>query len=124
MPDDISLLRSDVIEKTINIEWMIHAIISQHFFGAVKLDFVSTVLYDEYCSFSLKRRILLKICPELAGNCENKINRLNTIRNYFAHVGQGFIDGPDPNGESRVPDPTKFCQGRRFSIAAHGIYRS
>ena len=93
MTSDISQLRAEVIEKAINVEWLIHAIISQHFFNAVKLEFVSMVLYDEYCSFALKRRILLKICPKLEGDIEQKINRLASIRNYFAHIGQGFIEG-------------------------------
>src|SRR5215204_2008170 len=59
---DISTIRSAVIEKSINLEWMMNAIISQHYFGAVKKSFILEVLYDEYCSFALKRRILMKIC--------------------------------------------------------------
>ena len=91
-----------------------HAIISQHFFNAVKLEFVSMVLYDEYCSFALKRRILLKICPKLEGDIEQKINRLASIRNYFAHIGQGFIEGADSDGNSRVPDPKDFKKSVDF----------
>ena len=114
-PEEISLLRAEVIDKSINIEWLINSIISQHFFGKPRIDFVSLVLYDEYCSFALKRRVLIKIKPELAGKTEHAINRLNTIRNYFAHVGQGFIDGPDPNGPSRVPDPRDFSKSVDFA---------
>jgi hypothetical protein len=114
MADTLSLLRAEVIEKSINVEWLLHAIISQHYFGQVRIKFVSEVLYDEYCSFALKRRVVLKICPELQGKAENQLNRLNTIRNYFAHVGQPIVDGPDSKGPSRIPDPRDFSASVDF----------
>lgn len=112
----VTEMRSLVIEKSINIEWLINSIISQHFFGHVKMEFVSAVLFDEYCSFALKRRILCKICPEVKGQLEQSLNRLNTIRNYFAHVNQGYVDGPDPNADSRVPDPRGFHRSVDFAL--------
>ena len=45
-------------ERFINIETMINAIISQHYFKKVPLNFYLEVLYDEYFSFALRRRIL------------------------------------------------------------------
>jgi hypothetical protein len=116
MADATSLLRAEVIEKTINVEWLLHAIISQHYFGQVRIKFVHEVLYDEYCSFALKRRVVLKICPELHGKVENQLNRLNAIRNCFAHVGQTVIDGPDPGGVSRVPSPRDFSDSIDFKV--------
>lgn len=110
MTDTVSALRAEVIEKTINAEWLIHAIISQHYFGQVRIGFVSEVLYDEYCSFALKRRILLKLCPGLQGETEQQLNRLNTIRNFFAHVGQSIVDGPNINSPSRIPSPRDFSK--------------
>jgi hypothetical protein len=112
-------LRAAVIEKAINLEWLIHAVISQHFFGRVRMDFVANLLYDEYCSFALKRRVLVKICPELSGSTEQALNRFNTIRNYFAHVGQSVIEGPDPNGVARVPDPRNFLLSVNFEDLPH-----
>ena len=107
----LSIMRSAVIEKAINLEWVINAIISQHYFKKVALQFVTEVLYDEYCSFALKRRILEKIIKNPDEQQIQKINRLNTIRNYFAHCGQQIFDGPEvPPAESQkgwVPDPRK-----------------
>ena len=54
----LSQMRSEVIEKFINLEMIINAIISQHYFRKVYMPFFFEVLYDEYCSFGLKRRIL------------------------------------------------------------------
>jgi hypothetical protein len=114
--DAISPLRGEVIEKTINVEWLMHAIISQHYFGHVRLDFVSEVLYDESFPFALKRRILLKICPDLQGKVENQLNRLNTIRNFFAHVGQSVVDGLDPKSPARIPSPRDFTESVNFDV--------
>ena len=119
MADELSSMRATVIEKSINIEWLANAIISQHYFGRVKIAFVSEVLYDEYCSFALKRRVLLKICPELRGNFEKDLGRINTIRNYFAHCGQQIIEGPDPSGPTRIPDPKNFAKSIDFA----GLYK-
>lgn len=114
MTNSISALRSEVIEKTINIEWLIHVIISQHYFGRVRIDFVSEVLYDEQCPFALKRRIVLKLCPGLQGETEQQLNRINTIRNFFAHVGQSIVDGPNADGPSRIPSPRDFSKSVDF----------
>lgn len=104
MNADISILRAAIIEKSINLEWMMNAIISQHYFGYVKLPFLLEVLYDEYCPFALKRRVLIKICPDLQkGHFSESLGRLNTIRNYFAHCGQ--VVGDFATGTERVPDP-------------------
>ncbi len=56
--DKLSKYRADVIERFINVEWIINAIICQHYFKRVSMPFLLEVLYDEYFSFALKRRIL------------------------------------------------------------------
>lgn len=114
MADPTAALRGEVIEKSINVEWLIHAIISQHYFGNVRIDFISEILYDEYCSFALKRRILLKVCPGLQGQVEQQLNRLNAIRNLFAHIGQRIVDSPDANAAGRVPSPRDFTKSIDF----------
>jgi len=104
----LSKYRSEVIEKFINIEWIINAIISQHYFKRVLIPFVLEVLYDEYFSFALKRRILQKIIPDLDNKKIQDLNRLNTIRNYFAHCGPEFFkisEIPKPEPKGIVPDP-------------------
>jgi hypothetical protein len=109
--DRISGYRSEVIEKTINIEWLMSAIISQHYFKRVMKPFLLEVLYDEYFSFALKRRILEKIVENLDGKKLQDLNRANTIRNYFAHCNQRFFDGvdsPKKEAEGEVIDPRKL----------------
>ena len=122
MNKSISSLRAEVIERTIQLETIICVIISTHYLGMARSDFIFDFLYDEYCSFALKRRILLKTCPELSGDIEQKLNRINSIRNLFAHVGHPFIEGPDPNGPSRVPSPRDFNKSVDFS-ALHQEFR-
>lgn len=106
--EKLSKVRAEVIEKSINIEWIIHAIISQHYFKKVLKPFILEVLYDEYFTFALKRRILEKIIVNLDKQKKDDLNRLNTIRNYFAHCNQELFEGPiKPGPEARgiVPDP-------------------
>jgi len=62
--NNISKYRSEVIERAINIEWIMSAIICQHYFKKVIMPFLLEVLYDEYFSFALKRRILEKIVKD------------------------------------------------------------
>lgn len=61
----MSKYRSEVIERTINIEWMLNVIITQHYFGRLLYSFVLEVLYNEYFSFALKHRIFKKIVKNL-----------------------------------------------------------
>lgn len=104
----LSQMRSEVIEKFINLETIINAIISQHYFRKVYMPFFFEVLYDEYCSFALKRRILEKIVPDINAKQIQDLNRLNTIRNYFAHTGPEMFKGagvPSEGQRGIVPDP-------------------
>jgi len=93
--------RSEVIERFINIETIINAIISQHYFKRVLKPFYFEVLYDEYFSFALRRRILEKIAKDIDSQKVQDLNRLNTVRNYFAHCNQEIFEGPD------IPDETQ-----------------
>lgn len=103
--DSISRYRADVIERFINIETIINAIICQHYFKKVIISFYLEVLYDEYFSFGLKRRILEKIVKNIDTQKFQELNRLNTIRNYFAHCGAEIIKGLDKTGEAKILDP-------------------
>ena len=114
----LSQARAEVIEKFINLEWLVNAIISQHYFRKVMLPFVLEVLYDEYCSFGLKRRILKKIVRDIDAKQMDNLNRLNTIRNYFAHRGQEIFRGSGVPSEGQlgiVPDPRKLDEPIDFA---------
>jgi hypothetical protein len=110
---DLSTWRATVIERAINTEWIASAIICQHYVAQIRLPFLLEVLYDEQCSFSLKRRVLEKIVehPDLAGRIRD-FNRLGTIRNYFAHCGQEVYE--IASGRGYVPDPRKPDTGIDF----------
>ena len=101
---DLSKYRAEVIEKAINLEWLMNAIISQRYFKLVNINFLFEVLYDEYFSFALRRRILEKIVKDFDKKKWNDLNRTNTIRNYFAHCNQQIFEGPDL--------PAKGVQGK------------
>ncbi len=106
--DSLSKYRSEVIERFINIETMINAIISQHYFKKVLKNFYLEVLYDEYFTFGLKRRILEKIIKDTDSQKVEDLNRLNTIRNYFAHCNQEIFESsgiPDKTQKGKVVDP-------------------
>lgn len=110
--ETLSKYRSEIIEKFINCETIIDSIITLHYFknehGILNFSFMMEVLYDEYFTFALKRRILLKIVPNIDNKKIQDLNRLNTIRNYFAHYNQQWFDGPPipkPGEWGMTPDP-------------------
>jgi hypothetical protein len=59
-------LRGDIIERSANLETTMGAVISMVYFGRVQKNFIFDLLGDEYFSFALKRRILLKLSPHLS----------------------------------------------------------
>ena len=73
-----SKYRSEVIERFINVGWLLNAIITQHYFKRIVSSFLFEVLYDEYFNFGLKRRIIEKIIPNINGQRLQDLNRLNT----------------------------------------------
>ena len=120
--EELSKARARVIERTINIEWLIGSIICQNYFGRIYKNFFLEVLYDELFSFGLKRRILEKIVTDIDRRQLQNLNRLNTIRNYFAHCNQVLIEGQNPtdeNAKSGVPDPRKI----QFSINFEEMFK-
>ncbi len=106
---DVSKYRAEVIEKFIGLEMMINAIICQHYLGRLNKKFLLEVLYDEYFSFALKRRVLEKIVS-IDKRVLDDLNRLNTIRNYFAHCNVEFIDSISNRSTAKVPDPRKTTE--------------
>ncbi len=97
--------RGTVIEKSVNIETILSALISLHYFKCLLTNFVLEVLYDEYFSFALKRRIIEKVIPNLDKHMIDDLNRLSTIRNYFAHCGIEFVRKEERDVGGRIYDP-------------------
>jgi len=106
--ETLSKYRAEIIGRFINVEWMINAIICQHYLKKVRKSFMLEVLYDEYFSFALRRRILEKILKRInkyEKQIIDKINRLNNIRNYFAHCGQEIVMLSDEPPKRKVIHP-------------------
>jgi len=89
---DLSSFRNEIIEKCINLEFVMSIIISQHYFETLNMPFLLEVLYDDSCSFGFKRKIVEKIVPDVDKSQINNLNRLGSIRNYFAHCHPNIID--------------------------------
>ena len=104
--DELSKYRAEVIERFINIEWIINGIISQNYFKRVIYSFVLEVLYDPSFSFALRRNILIKIVKDIDNQKVDELNRLNNIRNYFAHCNQEIFEASDKEKErGKIIDP-------------------
>jgi hypothetical protein len=106
--------RGQVIERAINIECMMDALISCHYLGKPVLPFMLEVLGDESCSFALKRSILGIVAS--ARNWPDRksaigwLHRIGQIRNVFAHQNRQLVPGADlPTDASPtvVVDPQK-----------------
>lgn len=83
--------RNEIIERCISLELLMSGIISYHYFGKISMSFLLEVLYDENCSFGFKRKIVEKIVPNLDRSRINNLNRIGSIRNYFAHYHPNII---------------------------------
>ena len=94
-----------------------NGIITQHYLKRMDFSFLFEVLYDEYFNFGLKRRIIEKIITNINRQRLQDLNRLNTIRNYFAHCNQEmfFSSGiPKPEEKGFIPDPRKLDKEVNF----------
>lgn len=82
--------RGRIIELFSRLEHRIDKIISYHFFKRQNNDFIWTLLSNDQCSFALKRNVFEIIyCFHMKEKPNNDtiqgLNRLNKIRNHFAH---------------------------------------
>jgi hypothetical protein len=110
-PEELGEARANVIERAIYIETWLDLIISQYYLGRVSGKFLSEVLYDEWFNFGLKVKIFSKITS--AKSWEHKLNRLASIRNYFAHRGRVTVDF-ERSDEPFVPDPKNHAKSIDF----------
>lgn len=95
---EVSFLRGLVITKFVDVEGMIGAIINNYFtLSNRQTDFSSMALSDPYFSFGLKRNILFKIIRKIEWKSfegfKEELDRLNRIRNRFAHAVLFGFDG-------------------------------
>jgi hypothetical protein len=104
----INELRTELIDKFINLETFVDAVITQHYFHQISDKFLFEVLYDENFSFSLKHNILKKITQPPANKVLEKLHRIGQIRNYFAHRGRELVDWVGTSRRVRVIDPRKL----------------
>jgi hypothetical protein len=116
-PDELTKARGEVIEKFINLETIINAIISQHYFKKVRQDFFFELLYNQSFNFGLRISILEKIVPNIDKIKIEKLRKLNAVRNYFAHCGPEIFPtrstGIDKE-KGRVPHPADYQKSIDF----------
>jgi hypothetical protein len=100
--EEVSEWRSEVIEGMINVEWLMNAVICQHYFKLIDRSFWLEVLYNEQFSFGLRRSIVERIVRE----DWQDLRRMGTIRNLFAHCGLELTDiKKGVPGRPRTPSP-------------------
>jgi len=122
----ITKARSEVIEDFIQIETLLSQIIADYYLGRgnpVAFLFVLEVLYDEHCTFALKRNVLNKIIDAIfqdqnerkkADKEFQKLYRLNRIRNLFAHCGPDLYVAREGKGLRVTPDPRNPSEPLEF----------
>jgi len=121
-PGEVTKARGEVIESFINLETLINAIISQHYFKKVRQDFFFELLYNQSFNFGLRISILEKIVPKIDRNKLDKLRKLNAIRNYFAHCGPEVLPGKTTDidkEKGRVPYPSNYQK----TIDFEALYR-
>lgn len=114
---NITKVRGQVVEDFVQIETLITTIITNFYVGRqnpFSFMFSLQVLYDENCSFGMKRNILKKIItlthPEKEQVKEterefHKLHKLNKIRNLFAHCGPDIYFAVQGKGRRITPNP-------------------
>jgi len=95
---EVSFLRGVVITKSVDIELLIGALITNYFVLSDKHSkFSEMVLSDPYFSFGLKINILKKILNKIEWNPYNgfkdDLDKIQRLRNRFAHSGMFGFDG-------------------------------
>ena len=120
--DELIKARGEIIEKFINLETLINAIISQHYFKKVRQDFFFELLYNQSFNFGLRISILEKIVSDIDSSKIEKLRKLNAIRNYFAHCGPEVLPSKTLDVDraiGRIPHPSDF----KKTIDFDALYR-
>jgi len=95
---EVSFLRGIVITKSVDIELLIGALITNYFVLSDKHSkFSEVVLSDPYFSFGLKINILKKILNKINwisyNGFKEDLDKIQRLRNRFAHSGMFGFDG-------------------------------
>lgn len=118
---EVTKARAEVIEGFIQIETLISSIISNYYVGRqnpFSFVFALEVLYDENCSFGMKRNILEKILDSIMEGADKKaaeaqfqkLFKLNKIRNLFGHCGPDIYLAKEGNDIRITPNPSNPSQ--------------
>ena len=119
---EVTKARAEVIEGFIQIETLLGNIISSYYIGRENpfgFMFALEVLYDENCSFGMKRNILEKILGAILEEADKKkeaqaqfqkLFKLNKIRNLFAHCGPDLFIAKEGRGIHVTPNPSNPSQ--------------
>lgn len=107
--------RQEIIDKAINIEIIISALITAKYFPGelVNSDFLQEVLYDPLASAAFKVNIFEKCYSDVPKKTIESMRRLFNIRNIYAHCGLSMSSKVDPD-QSGVMNPKKKNQPLDF----------
>jgi len=131
---DLPKERGEILNVFITIDNGISMIISKHYLGDSpnsqnlinrEIDFLVNVMGDDQCTFALKRNIFQHILrvDNLDGSLIEELNRLNKIRNIFAHRPWITSENPQtPESEVYFQNP-KFPWDRSKNISADDLKR-
>lgn len=114
--DDLTRRRGEVIERTINVETMVDAVITKHYCavgGLLNYDFMFEVLYHPYMNTGIKLDLLQKACLSVSDKTIRHLRALFGYRNHFAHRGAEVFSVEQ--AVTYCPDPDKPAD------PAHGI---
>ncbi len=125
----VAKTRAEVTEDFIQIETLVGTIITDYYIGQnnpIAPLFMLEMLYDEHCTFAMKRSVLRKVLDGVFQKKEErkkaegefqKLHRLNTVRNLFAHCGPDVFLAKDGKGMRITPDPRNPCKQLDFESA-------
>ena len=109
------LERQHVIEKAIRIENLLSILVTQKFFPGTSINgrFLQQVMYDPHANTAFKVSVFSKCYPEFPHEDVEKIRRMFSIRNIYAHCGLELTSAVDP-GKSGIIDPKKLNEPLDF----------
>ncbi len=108
--------RQNVIEKSISIENLLSILVTQKFFPGKTINgmFLQQVMYDPHANTAFKVSVFSKCYPEFPHEDVEKIRRLFSIRNIYAHCGLELTSAVDPD-KSGIIDPKKLNEPLDFA---------
>lgn len=98
MADEI-VDRQHIIERAINLEHLLCSLVTHHFFPnkALKLSFFHGVMLDPLANSAFRINVFWKCYPGFLKGIIEKLRRIFSIRNIFAHAGLYVTTTADPD---------------------------